>query len=378
MSGIFPGPILLFAVILAFAGCGRRNVSSGPGQDVWVFESYEPSAWENEWRRGEESGERRDLECELLAQPEEVRRSVQLVTAVTGLVLRGEPVPPGSIPLFSRMIYSHRRGPNLEDTGERRAQLIEPLIGILRDPLTICPRPPRVKDEVYKAFDVWESAFQSKRIFLMGPAAPWTDTPNDPNSWRVGGFAPWLGDAANGEQLCPGQNILMDIGASLYIGWHGDPGYSSARWFVDRFKRHRVSFDRIVSFELQKHDPDHIYLNVPDDILPHYIYFNQGVEKTPDGRWNPWRILRGMGATPADYVVIKLDIDVPDIENPLVDQIRNDPRLLGLVDEMFYEHHVDVKAMRPAWGTNLSLTMLDSYRLFAALRSKGVRMHSWP
>jgi hypothetical protein len=276
------------------------------------------------------------------------------------------------------MIYSRRCGPNLKDTGQRRVQLIEPLIGILRDPLTICPRPRRVKDEVYESFDLGESPIQSKRHFLMGPAAPWTDTPDDPNSWRVGGFNPWASDATNQGESRVGQNVLMDIGASLYGGWHSDPGYASALWFVDRFKRHHLSFDWIVSFEIQKHDPDHIYMSVPDDILPHYIYFNQGVEKSPNGRWNPWRILQGMGMTPHDYVVIKLDIDVPDIENALIDQVVNDPRIRRLVDEMFYEHHVNVKAMRPAWGTDSSLTMLDSYRLFGYLRSKGVRMHSWP
>ena len=375
---IFPGAFLLLALILGFVCCGRRNLVSSSDQCVWVFESYEPSQWENEWRRGEESGERRDRECEVLAQPDEVRRSVQLINAVTGLVLHGKPVPPGSDSLFSRMIYSRRCGPNLKDTGQRRVQLIEPLIGILRDPLTICPRPRRVKDEVYESFDLGESPIQSKRHFLMGPAAPWTDTPDDPNSWRVGGFNPWTSDATNRGESRAGQNVLMDMGASLYDGWQGDAGAVGARWFVDRFKRHHLSFDWIVSFEIQKHDPDHIYMSVPDDILPHYIYFNQGVEKSPNGRWNPWRILQGMGMTPHDYVVIKLDIDVPDIENALIDQVVNDPRIRRLVDEMFYEHHVNVKAMRPAWGTDSSLTMLDSYRLFGYLRSKGVRMHSWP
>jgi hypothetical protein len=378
--GIIPAALVLLALIMGFASCARRD-SPSPISDpgVWVFESYQPSEWENEWRRGEESGERRDLECDVLARPDEVKRSVQLIRAVKGLVLHGTSVPPGSIGLFSRMIYALRRGPNLEDTGRRRVQLIEPLVGILRDPLTICPRPKRVKDEDYFAFDVGEAPVQSKRHLLIGPAAPWTDTPDDPGSWRVGGFTPWKGDAANpAGPSCGGRNVLMDLGASLYGGWNGDTASVGALWFVDRFKRHNLSFDEIVSFEIDKHDPDEIYRDVPDDVLPHYLYFNRGVEKAPDGRWNPWRILQGMGVAPKDYIVIKLDIDMPEIENALVDQLANDPKLLRLVDEMFYEQHVNVRAMWPGWGQESALTMKDTYRLFGSLRSKGVRMHSWP
>jgi hypothetical protein len=102
------------------------------------------------------------------------------------------------------------------------------------------------------------------------------------------------------------------------------------------------------------------------------------VDKSPNGKWNPWRILQGMGMTPNDYIVIKLDIDVPEIEKTLIDQLVNEPRIRLLVDEMFFEQHVNVKAMWKLWGTDNSLTMLDTYRLFGYLRSKGVRMHSWP
>jgi hypothetical protein len=372
------GVLLLLAAILGVPGCGRRGPASGPDPGVWAFESYQASEWEQEWRRGEESGERRDRECEFLAQPDEEKRSIQLLRAVRGLVLHGTPVPPESLPLFSRMVYALRRGPDLEDTGRRRVQLIEPLVGILRDPLTICDRPPGVTDDDYYAYDLAEGPVQSKRHLLIGPAAPWTDTPEDPASWRIGGFAPWADASANPGPSCPGRSVLLDMGASLYDEWHCDPFAASTIWFVDRFKRRRLVFDWIVAFEIEKYDPEEIYRRVPDDVLPHYVYFNRGIEKAPDGRWNPWRILRAMGFAPDDYVVAKLDIDEPEIEDAIIRQLLDDPRLLSLVDEMFFEHHVNVRAMWPGWGQTNAQTMLDSYRLFAGLRSKGVRMHSWP
>ncbi len=57
---------------------------------MWVFERYEPSSWEIEWLEGEESGERQDRECDVLATPVEVDRSVRLISAIQGAMLRGK------------------------------------------------------------------------------------------------------------------------------------------------------------------------------------------------------------------------------------------------------------------------------------------------
>jgi len=42
---------------------------------------------------------------------------------------------------------------------------------------------------------------------------------------------------------------------------------------------------------------------------------------------------------PEDYVVFKLDIDSPAIEIALVQQIMDDPQLLTLIDEFFFERY---------------------------------------
>jgi hypothetical protein len=341
---------------------------------VWTFDSYESSAWEKEWITGEETGKRKDFECEVLAEKDDAERSVRLIKTVTGIVLDAAPaISPDSIPLFSRMIYARRCGPNKVDTGERRIQLIEPLVGILRDPLSICPRPPSVPVEVYSAFGPLENDEQSKRHLLPGPLAPWSDTPNDPKSWHMRGMATWTTGTRAPKK------VLIDLGASLYGNWHSNSVAVGASWFVERFKRHHLAFDWIVSYEIEKHDPDEIYKDVPDDILPHYLYYNQGVVATPGARWNPWRILQRMSVTSQDYVAVKLDIDVPDIETSLIDQLTNDDSIRQRVDEVFFEHHVNVKVMNYYWQTmGLPITMKDSYRMFLALRNKGIRMHGWP
>lgn len=371
---------LLITSLLAslMPGCATRGSGDQQGGDCkWVFARYEPSEWEKQWYQGEMSGDRRDRECEILATTEEVNRSVRLLGAVKGAMLRKEPIPKDSIELFSRMVYAQRCGKDAKDTGRTREQLIEPLVGILRDPLTICPRPPGVTDVVYNSFEKGENHVQSKRQFLIGPAAAWSDSQKDSGSWRMGKFGPWVNDATESSRAR--MNVLMDLGASVYDGWNGDSSAVGAWWVVDRSKRHDVDYDWIVSFEYEKMDPNVVFAAVPPELLPHYIYFNQGVEKAADGKWNPWRILKGMGVTTDDYVVVKLDIDNSEIENELISQILTTPALQGLIDELFFEHHVNTKPMLGYWGTgNSPILMKDSYRNFTELRTKGVRMHSWP
>jgi hypothetical protein len=47
-------------------------------------------------------------------------------------------------------------------------------------------------------------------------------------------------------------------------------------------------------------------------------------------------------AKPEDYVVFKLDIDNSKIEAMFVEQLLASPELLALVDDFFFEHHVNV------------------------------------
>jgi hypothetical protein len=359
-----------------WASAAKVSATASAARDEceWTFHTYESSAWEKEWIEGEETGKRKDLECEVLAGKEEAMRSELLIKAVAGVVLDSVPaIPPDSIPLFSRMIYARRCGSKKVDTGKRRVQLIEPLIGILRDPLSICPRPLSVSRQTAEDFGPLENNEQSKRHLLPAPLAPWSDTPNSAKSWRLGGM----------DSRTPAtparQKILIDIGSSLYGRWNSNSAAMGAAWFVERFKRHHLAFDWIISYELEKHDPDEIFRDVPDDVLPHYLYFNQGVVAEAGARWNPWRILQGMSVTNQDYVAVKLDIDAPEIENSLVQQLMNDDTLRQRVDEVFFEHHVNVKAMRGAWRTeHLPITLKDSYRIFLELRRKGIRMHGWP
>ncbi len=92
-----------------------------------------------------------------------------------------------------------------------------------------------------------------------------------------------------------------------------------------------------------------------------------------------WPRTRSSNAGAGLCIIVKLDIDTPDLEGPLVEQLLADPHLLSLVVEFHFEHHVSLPDMRPWWHNNVSSMKVDgSMALFRKLREAGVRAHSWP
>ena len=85
-------------------------------------------------------------------------------------------------------------------------------------------------------------------------------------------------------------------------------------------------------------------------------------------------------AQPEDYVIFKLDIDNTPIEEAIVESLLADPLALALIDDFYWEHHVNQIDMNPIWGTThgLSNSIKDSIVYLRKFRDKGVRAHSWP
>lgn len=62
----------------------------------------------------------------------------------------------------------------------------------------------------------------------------------------------------------------------------------------------------------------------------------------------------------------------------LMDQLRNNTEILGMVAEMYFEQHFDALEMRSSFGTGLKTKLADVQQLFHDFRSKGLRLHYWP
>ena len=82
-----------------------------------------------------------------------------------------------------------------------------------------------------------------------------------------------------------------------------------------------------------------------------------------------------------NYVLLKLDIDSPQVEQGTFDYILNNNSFEGISisDEIFYEHHIYYNYLMSNWrGEDAAKTsMKDSYKMFLNLRLKGIRAHSW-
>ncbi len=264
--------------------------------------------------------------------------------------------------LFSKMYYRYECLNSSESERIVVSQYIEPLIGMLRDPLTICT-PPGIPPTLVIDYD---SAVQSKRFFLLGPSAPYQNFEKPIKS-----MVPWLSSQDS-------QTILFDLGSSYFYGMSDASSASSTaigtRWFYEYFRTKSLHLDRIIAFEATQYTPLSYWKQIPDDIIGELTFINTGVENK--GKFNPWNILKSI-AKVEDYVIIKLDIDTFALESELAYQVANDTSISSLIDEMFFEMHVTINEMRGFWGAPPG-DLRESYVLFTKLRELGIRMHSWP
>lgn len=160
--------------------------------------------------------------------------------------------------VFSKM---HYRCNNVEFF-----EYIEPLVGILRDPLTMCDDMDNLltMHENGGVFNAGESYVQSKRYLLLEPASA-------------------VSDALPTRLRCPSnacvgaRRLLFDFGASTYHGW-GDADFAiGSKWLVERYRAFNESFDHIYAFDAASHVPSEIVKGLSAEFLTRYSYYNVGI-----------------------------------------------------------------------------------------------------
>lgn len=315
------------------------------------FTHYESSPWERDWLDNQRAWA--DNECDVLATSRHrinALSSVRRAQMLNRMPRVNAPIPGGGAEdarVFSKMWY--RRG------DETFFEYIEPLVGILRDPLTMCNFSPAVEG----VFDALEDNIQSKRYLLLQPSVESERRPPP-------------------VVACARRRLLFDLGASFYSAPDGYlRAWSGTKWFVERYEAFNVTFDQIYAFEYAQSAPSLIFNDIPLKVLARYSYYNIGVRTDKKSVWNFWNFVREV-ATVDDHVTVKLDIDSPGLEEAFMSQLKGSAELLRLVDEMAYEDHVDSLPMHFHWRTGNRRRMSDSYDDFLYLRRRGVRMHSWP
>lgn len=199
--------------------------------------------------------------------------------------------------------------------------------------------------------------------------------------------------------------VLLQSGASLYNHTHTGSGKriakrnnkhylfdagtstfdSSLFWFTCGYSQRKISFDRVMGWEMTYLEPRDYWSRVPANWKPYWTFFNVPISPDPKHPDSPVRLLKSI-ATPADFVSFKLDIDHPDTEMPIALSLLSDPVLAEIVDEFFFELHFQCDVMTSCgWGKRVPPTshglILDRphvLQFFLDVRKKGIRAHIWP
>lgn len=168
--------------------------------------------------------------------------------------------------------------------------------------------------------------------------------------------------------------LVFDLGASTYDQGLGG---ASQEWFVRKLTSRGFLIDSYYAWEAALLSPHDIFKSVPKTFLPYYHFFNIPASSDASDGANPLNMIKSI-SRPEDYVVLKLDIDNSEIEMEFMDQIFADRNLHPLIDEFFFEHHVNFQPLNDHWNTSEeAMELTDSYELLKRLRSLGIRAHGW-
>lgn len=282
--------------------------------------TYHPSAFELEWARVK--GPSNGSACLRMAEPAHKGRVEAVLRALDAqheaafsrapaasaqATLDAVEAEAGAGALLSVMEYALSDGTSL-------CVRMEPLAGMLRDPRQSCP--------------------PERRGFWAPPVADMVK----------GDMRHWLLLDERRRELHAGQRaVLLDMGASAWAHAYSPQGagrtVEGASWLNERLGQHGMAFELIWAFEAGEVSVAS-FLNgarLADMARLHFYNLPVGPGGS-GGSVDPWALLKS-AATPNDFVAVKLDIDTPLAEIPLAYQLLEDPELLALVDEFYFEYH---------------------------------------
>ena len=142
------------------------------------------------------------------------------------------------------------------------------------------------------------------------------------------------------------------------------------------FRRNCIEFDHIWGWDPRPASLDSWMSRVPKSDHGKVTFFNEAVNASDESALG---VLRRT-ARPEDYVVFKLDIDTPHIEEQILDILLASDDTTSLIDEFFFEYqpsagpfHLDDD------GDNSSKKGSVAYgmKIMGALRRRGIRAHFW-
>mgnify|MGYP006192328217 CR=1 FL=1 len=170
--------------------------------------------------------------------------------------------------------------------------------------------------------------------------------------------------------------FLFDAGATFPgKGKRDDNNWSGTDWIYKWYEKRGIVFDQVYGWEPSTASLDKNELEPAMAKALHF--FNVGITDKPRDEHNPLARIRAL-CKPKDIVVFKLDID-NNMEMSVVKQLLSDSKLMSLVDEFYFEHHVRNNLMRMhGLGGNVQPDLQSWYDMALPARRKGFHMHFWP
>lgn len=166
------------------------------------------------------------------------------------------------------------------------------------------------------------------------------------------------------------------MGASLNYHQSDDISNNPPLYLLEMFRKFGFPFDHIYAFEVTPITPENVYSQLPKEYIHAYHWINLPVSTDADSKQNPLKILLN-NFNENDMIVVKLDIDTPEVEMTMVQQILDDERYDTLIDHFYFEQHVFLNEMAVTW-VDMKDSVLNSLKLFQRLREKGIASHYWP
>ena len=234
---------------------------------------------------------------------------------------------------------------------------LEPLAGILRDPRTTC------------------------QGSALTPSVPWGPQDSKATVYLDPGFYRALastlappGSAA--PRSAQPRALLLDLGSTL---WSSAQPYSGLSWLVHAYAELGIEFSDVLAWEAHEKPANEYFLDMPPELAARTHFYNVPVVASTSavGPGGVFRMLKAL-ARPEDFVVVKLDIDMDTLEEELVLSILESTELGALIDDFYFEHHVNTLGVMTAWGEGHPRDTAGSIALFQALRRRGIRAHPWP
>jgi len=183
----------------------------------------------------------------------------------------------------------------------------------------------------------------------------------------------WLVMADFGN-LQGGTNRFFDAGCTHFS--------DALNFFTKQYQGRGIIFDEVYAWEYVIQDYEAFWAGVDSEDREYWeprVTFYNGIPVTSDkgAEHNVVDKIHRM-CKPNDFCAFKLDIDTPEVELPLVQQLLDQAsKTKAALNEFFFEHHVHGIMQHYGWGANVAGTFVDSYRIFKKLREMGVRAHSW-